>query len=93
MTEPKPITAYMTGADERKQPQAWHCPGCGAFIGYTYSHPRRLMIVTDNMHFMIRGDCTITHTACGTSFDWIWRREEHGMLDELETTQEVISDE
>ena len=89
-TQAEYVTKTVTNTADRKP---WRCLGCGEVIGFTYSHPRRLVIDTDNILFVVRGDAVITHTACGAVMTWTWRREEHGILKELETTQEIIDTE
>ena len=93
MTEPKEVyvTETVTNAPADK-PKAWLCK-CGQRLGWMYAAPRRLMISTDNIHFMVRGDATITHTECGAVNTWCYKRERHGMLEELETGQEIIDTE
>lgn len=87
MTETQ--AAYVVGTNE---PKPWYCK-CGIRLGWMYAVPRRLVIVTDNIHFVVRGDATITHTECGAVNQWCYKREHHGMLDELETTQVIIDTE
>ena len=77
---------YKTGVDR----QPWHCSGCGECIGYIYRHPRRVVVDTEDIFFVIRGDAEMLHVPCGATTRWIWHREVHGILDELGTTQEVI---
>ena len=83
MTETK--AEYNAGANR----QPWHCPGCGECIGFIYRHPRRIVVDTEDIFFVIRGDAEMRH-HCGASMRWVWRRDEHGILDELEMTQNII---
>jgi len=87
MSEPQ--AAYDVGTIE---PKPYYCK-CGMRLGWLYSVPRRLVIVTDNIHFVIRGDALITHTECGAVNQWCYKREHHGMLKELETGQAIIDTE
>ena len=90
-TQAEYVTKTVTDEDGDK-PKPWRCPGCGECIGHVYSNPRRMVIDTDNILFVLRGEAEIRH-HCGASSYWTWRREEHGMLKELETTQEIIDTE
>jgi len=78
----------MTGVAER---EPWRCPGCGECIGYIYRNPRRLVLDTDNILFVLRGDAEIRH-HCGATMRWIRRVEQHGILDELGMEQNILSD-
>lgn len=88
MTEPKPD--YVVGVAER---EPWRCPGCGECIGFIYRNPRRLVIDMDNILCVLRGDAQVTHLACGMSMRWVWRREQHGLLDELGMEQTIVEEE
>ena len=87
MTEPLPF--YSAGVDTDKDREPWRCPGCWECIGFIYRHPRRLVIDTDNVLFVVRGDAEIRH-HCGAVMHWLLKREKHGILEELETTQEIV---
>ena len=89
MTETQ--AAYVEGTSER---QPWHCPGCGEVIGFIYRNPRRLVIDTENILFVVRGDAEIRH-HCGGCMKWVRRLEVeyHGLLDELKMPQNIIETE
>ena len=90
MTEPQAeyVTKTVTDEDGDK-PKPWRCK-CGLRLGWMYLSPRRLIISTEDIFFEVRGDVTITHTECGAVNSWHHKRELHGILEELETTQQII---
>lgn len=65
MTEPKPITAYMT--DETRL--NWLCD-CGILLGYVRHEPTQLVLYTNNMGVEIYGYAKVTCYVCGAEKEW-----------------------